>query len=41
VAKGDTLIEIARRYGTTVDALRKTNKLRGTVLRAGQTLKLP
>jgi membrane-bound lytic murein transglycosylase D len=41
VAKGDTLIEIARRYGTTVDALRKTNKLRGNVLRAGQTLKLP
>ena len=41
VARGDTLFEIARKHGTTVEALRKTNNLRGNALRAGQTLRLP
>ena len=42
VATGDTLWAIARRHGTTVDALRAANGLGGTeVLRPGQTLKIP
>ncbi|MDR1865136.1 MAG: peptidoglycan DD-metalloendopeptidase family protein [Bacteroidales bacterium] len=40
--KGDTLYGIARRYGTTVDALRKLNLLPETaVLQVGQTLLIP
>lgn len=38
VAPGDTLYSIARRYGTTVDALKATNGLTSDVIRIGQTL---
>lgn len=41
VKSGDTLGAIARRNGTTVDALRAANRLSGDVVRAGQVLLLP
>lgn len=41
IARGDTLSTIARRYETTVAAIRQTNKLRGNTIRAGQTLLIP
>ncbi|WP_250464031.1 LysM peptidoglycan-binding domain-containing protein [Microbulbifer litoralis] len=41
IARGDTLSTIARRYETTVAAIRDTNKLRNNNIRAGQTLLIP
>lgn len=41
VRRGDTLGAIARRHGVSVAALRRTNKLRGSLIRAGQTLIIP
>lgn len=41
VLPGDTLEKIARRAGTTVELLRKTNGLRGDTIRLGQMLKTP
>lgn len=41
VRSGDTLSEIARRYGTTVSKLRSTNGLTSNRLRIGQELKIP
>ncbi|WP_428818386.1 LysM peptidoglycan-binding domain-containing protein [Microbulbifer sp. MCCC 1A16149] len=41
IAKGDSLSVIARRYETTVAAIQQTNKLRGSRIRAGQTLLIP
>lgn len=41
VARGDSLSVIARRYETTVAAIQQTNKLRGSRIRAGQTLLIP
>jgi membrane-bound lytic murein transglycosylase D len=38
VRKGDTLAEIARRFGTTVRDLMDTNNLRNSVIHAGQVL---
>lgn len=38
VQRGETLFSIARRYGTTVDALRQQNGLRGDALAVGQQL---
>lgn len=40
VDPGDTLWEIALRYGTTVDALMEANGLTGASLRAGQELRI-
>ena len=40
VKKGDTLYSLANRYGTTVDAIRRENRLKTASLRAGQTLTL-
>jgi len=40
VRKGDTLIEIAQRFGTTVRDLMDTNNLRNSVIHAGQILLL-
>ena len=40
VRKGDTLGAIARRYGTTVSKIQKLNGLRGTMIRAGQKLRV-
>jgi membrane-bound lytic murein transglycosylase D len=38
VRKGDTLADIARRFGTSVAELMDSNNLRNTVIRAGQIL---
>jgi LysM repeat protein len=41
VNRGDSLWSIARRHGTTVDALRDLNGLKNTQIVAGQTLTVP
>jgi membrane-bound lytic murein transglycosylase D len=41
VRKGDTLDAIARRYGVSVDSLRKANKLRNHVIHPAQVLVIP
>ncbi len=41
VVRGDTLYSIARRAGTTVDALMAANCLTGSVIYAGQGLRVP
>ena len=38
VRRGETLSEIARRYGTTVTALKRTNGLRSNMIQAGRRL---
>ncbi len=41
VRSGDTLGAIARKYGTTVGALQRANRLRGHIIRVGQKLLIP
>ena len=41
VQAGDTLYSIARRYNTTVDAIKSLNHLSSNVLSIGQVLKIP
>lgn len=41
VASGDSLIEIARKNGVSVEALRVANGLSSNAIRAGQELKIP
>lgn len=41
VRRGDTLFSLARRYDTTVDALRKLNNLKGNKLAIGKRLRVP
>jgi nucleoid-associated protein YgaU len=41
VKRGDTLSGIAGRYKTTVSKIQKANALKGSVIRVGQTLKIP
>lgn len=41
VRRGETLFEIARRYGTDVNALKRSNGLRSNDLAVGQVLLLP
>ena len=41
VRRGDSLERIARRYGTTVRALRAANSLRGTQINIGAVLRIP
>ncbi|MCO5169302.1 MAG: LysM peptidoglycan-binding domain-containing protein [Planctomycetes bacterium] len=41
VRRGDTLSAIAERFGVTVDQLRAANDIRGSMIIAGQTLKIP
>ncbi len=40
VIPGETLGSIARRHGTTIDAIQRRNRLDGHVIRAGQVLKV-
>ena len=41
VSPGDTLSDIALKYGSSVAALQRVNRLRGSLIRAGQTLVVP
>lgn len=41
VARGDTLWEISRRFGTSVASIREANGLRSGLIRPGQSLKIP
>ena len=41
VSSGDSLWNIAKRYGTTTDKIKKLNNLEGNDLHIGQVLKLP
>ncbi|MFE8069770.1 LysM peptidoglycan-binding domain-containing protein [Marinobacteraceae bacterium S3BR75-40.1] len=41
VKRGDTLIRIARRYGTTPDVIKDVNRLHGHMIRIGQNLLIP
>ncbi|WP_194756179.1 N-acetylmuramoyl-L-alanine amidase [Aliidiomarina indica] len=41
VASGESLSVIARRYGSSVDAIRKHNNLRSNTIRIGQRLEIP
>lgn len=40
VRSGDTLIDIARRNGITVEKLKKKNKIKGSMIKPGQKLKV-
>ena len=40
VAKGDTLYDLAKKYGTTVELIKKSNKLSSDTIRVGQKLKV-
>jgi membrane-bound lytic murein transglycosylase D len=41
VRQGDNLSRIASRYGLSVSAIKSTNRLRGTLIKAGQNLLIP
>jgi len=41
VTRGDTLSEIAEKYGVTIKAIMRANGLRNRTVRLGQTLKIP
>lgn len=41
VKRGDTLSQIARQHGVTVDGLKTQNRLRSDVIRVGQRLSIP
>jgi penicillin-insensitive murein endopeptidase len=41
VKKGETLGKIAKRYGTTIPALKKINGLKNSLIRAGRVYKIP
>ena len=41
ITRGDTLSTIARRFGTTVSAIKEANQMNSTNLRVGQTLLVP
>ncbi|PRD47535.1 DPBB and LysM peptidoglycan-binding domain-containing protein [Sphingobacterium haloxyli] len=41
VGKSETLYAISRRFGTTIEAIKKMNNLRSDSLREGTTLKIP
>jgi LysM repeat protein len=41
VKRGDTLSALAKRYKTTVSKIQAANGIKGSVIRLGQTLKIP
>ena len=41
IHRGDTLSELATKYGTTVSALQRANHLKGTTIYAGELLRIP
>ena len=38
---GDILVNLARQYGTTPEAIAQANNLKGTALKSGQTYRIP
>ena len=40
VKKGDTIGEIAKKYGVTVEQIKKLNGLKNNTIKIGQTLKI-
>jgi len=41
VSRGDTLSGLSRRYGTSISRIKSANGISGTIIRLGQTLKIP
>ncbi len=41
VKKGDTLIKIARKFGISVKEIKKCNRIKDSIIRIGQVLKIP
>jgi len=41
VKKGDTLSGLSRKYGTSISKIQSANKIKGSVIRLGQTLTIP
>lgn len=41
VARGDSLDALAKRFGTTVDLIRRSNGLSGSMIRIGERLRIP
>lgn len=41
VQRGDTLSGLSRRYGTSISKIKSANGISGTIIRLGQTLKIP
>ncbi|MCX8239164.1 MAG: LysM peptidoglycan-binding domain-containing protein [Akkermansiaceae bacterium] len=41
IKKGDTLWGLSRRYGVSVTAIQKANRISGTNIRAGKTILIP
>ena len=41
VRKGDTLSGLARKYGSSVSKIQSANRIKGSVIRLGQTLTIP
>lgn len=41
VRRGDTISQIARRYGVTIEAIKTSNRLHSTLMRVGQDLLIP
>lgn len=41
VRKGDTLYALAKKYGTSVGTIQKANGISGSVIRLGETLRIP
>lgn len=41
IVRGDTLSEIAERYSVSMQSLRRSNRLKGDLIRTGQVLKIP
>ncbi|CAB3876048.1 hypothetical protein LMG26858_02980 [Achromobacter anxifer] len=39
--QGDTLFSLAKQYGTSVDALRSLNNIKGNGLKVGSQLRVP
>jgi LysM repeat protein len=41
VRKGDTLTGIAQRYGVSTSAIKSANRMSGSTVKVGQTLRIP
>ncbi|MFT6498525.1 MAG: LysM repeat protein [Akkermansiaceae bacterium] len=41
IKRGDTLWGLSRRYGVSVTAIQKANRISGTNIRAGKTILIP